>query len=35
VQNVDLLSPPADIVIDRQQAGHCTGITITDGGVGE
>lgn len=35
VQNVELVSPPADIVINRQQAGHCTGITITNGGVGE
>lgn len=35
VQNVALASPPADIPITRQQAGNCTGATITDGGVGE
>ncbi|QCI92892.1 baseplate J/gp47 family protein [Novosphingobium sp. EMRT-2] len=35
VQNVELASPPADIPITRQQAGNCTGVTITDGGVGE
>ena len=35
VQNVALASPPADIPITRQQAGNCTGVTITDGGVGE
>lgn len=35
VQNVVLASPPTDIPITRQQAGNCTGVTITDGGVGE
>jgi len=35
VQNVALASPPADIPITRQQAGHCSSVTITDGGVGE
>lgn len=35
VQNVALANPPADIPITRQQAGNCTGVTITDGGVGE
>lgn len=35
VQNIVLASPAADIVLTRQQAGHCTAITITDAGVGE
>lgn len=35
VQNVDLTEPAADIVITRQQAGHCTGVTITSAGTGE
>ena len=35
VQNIALASPMADIVLTRQQAGHCTSITITDAGVGE
>jgi len=35
VQNVALASPAADIVLTRLQAGHCTGIAITDGGVAE
>jgi phage-related baseplate assembly protein len=35
VQNVVLTSPAADIVLDRDQAGNCTAITITDGGVAE
>ena len=35
VQNVTLASPAADIVLSRQQAGHCTAITVTDAGTGE
>ncbi len=35
VQNIDLVSPAADIVLNRQQAGYCTGVTLIDGGVGE
>lgn len=35
VQNVILTSPSADIVLSRQQAGYCTGITINDAGVAE
>lgn len=35
VQNVTLSSPAVDIVLDRTQAAHCTGITITYAGVGE
>jgi phage-related baseplate assembly protein len=35
VQNVDLISPPDDIIISRQQAPHCTGITLTYAGLGE
>ena len=35
VQNVVLTSPAADVVLTRQQAQHCTGITITDAGVAE
>ena len=35
VQNIALASPATDIVLTRQQAGHCTGITLTDAGVGE
>ncbi|EGF93105.1 baseplate J-like family protein [Asticcacaulis biprosthecium C19] len=34
-QNVLLPSPAADIVMDDTQAGHCTAITITHGGVAE
>jgi len=35
VQNINLVSPAADIVLTRKQAGHCTGITLNDAGVGE
>ncbi len=35
VQNVILTAPAADIVLNRTQAGRCTAITITHGGVGE
>lgn len=35
VQNVQLTSPAADLVITRQQAAECTGITITHQGDGE
>lgn len=35
VQRVELVSPLADIVIDRTEASHCTGITIIAGGVDE
>ena len=35
VHNIVLTSPAADIAVSRTQAGHCTAITITDGGVGE
>jgi len=32
VQRVELASPVADLVLDRQQASFCTGYTITEGG---
>ncbi len=35
VQNVRLLQPAADLVLDRTQASWCSGITIRSGGVGE
>jgi phage-related baseplate assembly protein len=35
VQNVAITSPTADITINRDQAAHCTGTTITSGGTGE
>ena len=35
VQNVLLTAPAADVVINRQQAGHCTGVTLTNAGTGE
>lgn len=35
VQNVMLASPAADLVMDAEHAGHCTGIVLTDGGVAE
>lgn len=35
VQNVVLTSPSADIVITREQAPHCTGITLSYAGTGE
>lgn len=35
VQNVELVSPAADITVDRTQATYCTGVTINYGGVSE
>lgn len=35
VQNVELTSPAANIVVDRNQASYCTGITITSVGIDE
>lgn len=35
VQRVDLVSPVANLVVDRQSATYCTGITLTDGGLDE
>jgi phage-related baseplate assembly protein len=35
VQNVVLTAPAEDITVSRQQAPHCTGITITHAGSGE
>jgi len=35
VQRVELASPSATIVVDRQSAAYCTGITLTDGGLDE
>lgn len=35
VQNIDLISPAADIVLDRTQAASCTGINIVHGGIRE
>lgn len=35
VQRVDLAAPAANIVVDRQSAAFCTGITLTDGGLDE
>ncbi|MFC0669467.1 baseplate J/gp47 family protein [Azotobacter chroococcum] len=35
VQRVDLASPTANLVIDRQSASYCTAITLTDGGLDE
>lgn len=35
VQRVELQSPAATIVLDRQAASYCTGITLTDGGLDE
>ncbi|WP_029623409.1 baseplate assembly protein [Sphingomonas elodea] len=35
VQNVNLSSPAADIVVDRTQAAYCTGVTLTYAGTGE
>lgn len=35
VQNIVLASPAEDIVLTREQAGHCIGVTLTDGGIGE
>jgi phage-related baseplate assembly protein len=32
VQNVDLVSPAADVAIDDGEAGYCTGITLTHAG---
>jgi phage-related baseplate assembly protein len=35
VQNVNLINPAADVVMDRSQAGWCSGIVIRSSGVGE
>lgn len=35
VQNVALHSPPEDMPVTRLQAGHCTGVSVLDGGVAE
>ena len=35
VQNIALTLPAADIVITREQAGHCTGVTLNNAGTGE
>jgi len=35
VQNINLISPASDIVLTREQAGFCTGVTLNDAGVGE
>lgn len=35
VQNVSLTNPAADVVVDWQQVAHCSGITVTIGGVGD
>lgn len=35
VQNINLISPAADIVLTREQAGYCASITLNDAGVGE
>jgi len=35
VQRVVLASPAADLVLDRTQAGYCTAITLTHGGLDE
>lgn len=35
VQRVDLASPAADLVINRQSASYCTAISLTDGGLDE
>ncbi|WP_333701179.1 baseplate assembly protein [Sphingobium yanoikuyae] len=35
VQNVRLVAPAADIILSRQQAPHCTGITLSLAGNGE
>ncbi len=35
VQRVELVAPLADVVLDRTQAAHCTGYTLTVGGSDE
>ncbi|ASL27350.1 baseplate assembly protein [Azotobacter chroococcum] len=35
VQRVDLISPTANLVVDRQSTAYCTAITLTDGGLDE
>lgn len=35
VSHIQLISPAADVVLDRTQAAYCTGITLTHGGTGE
>jgi phage-related baseplate assembly protein len=31
VEHVDIIKPAADIVLDKTQAGYCTGFTINPG----
>lgn len=35
VQRVDLISPTANLVVDRQSASYCSSISLTDGGLDE
>ncbi|MFU3873521.1 baseplate J/gp47 family protein [Pseudomonas aeruginosa] len=35
VQRVDLISPTANLVVDRQSASYCSSINLTDGGLDE
>ncbi|EMO9523730.1 baseplate J/gp47 family protein, partial [Pseudomonas aeruginosa] len=35
VQRVDLISPTANLVVDRESAPYCTSINLTDGGLDE
>ncbi|WP_286075140.1 baseplate J/gp47 family protein [Stenotrophomonas sp. 59] len=35
VQRVEIVHPAADVVVDRTQATHCTGVTLTHGGTDE
>ncbi|HFX2802445.1 TPA: baseplate J/gp47 family protein [Pseudomonas aeruginosa] len=35
VQRVDLISPTANLVVDRQSASYCASISLTDGGLDE
>lgn len=35
VQRVDLTSPAADVVVDRDEAAYCTGYTVNYGGIDE
>ncbi len=35
VQRVEIVHPAADVVVDRTQATHCAGVTLTHGGTDE
>ena len=35
VQNIELIEPAADVIVDRTQSANCVGISVTVAGVGD